>query len=361
MRAAFHRLRDPLFLGVLPAAAVVYLFVVALRTGSLAVDFHNELYPQAREMLAGRNPYPPPDGIRPIGNFVWPPIAALLAAPFTVLPLGVADVVWAIAGLLCFGVALYVVSVRDWRVYGAALLWVPVAGEIRTTHLTPLLCVLLALAWRYRHRVWMPGAAIGFAIALKFFLWPMAFWLLCRRNLRGAALACGLAVVSLALVQAFTGIDEYVRLLHRLTQIYAEYAYSPYGLLAKAGAGDVAAQVVSLAVGFAVLLVAWRRRSFGLFVGAALLLSPIVWIDYYALLIVPLAVVRPTFRPVWLLPIVTWGLPSGAGHGFQIGPTLWVLTVFAAMLWLIARAERPPKRRGASHRRRHRTIAAASG
>ena len=40
------------------------------------------------------------------------------------------------------------------------------------------------------------------------------------------------------------------------------------------------------------LVVAWRWCSFGLFVAAALLLSPIVWLDYYALTAVPLAVVN---------------------------------------------------------------------
>ena len=45
---------------------------------------------------------------------------------------------------------------------------------------------------------------------------------------------------------------------------------------------------------WAVLLVlCWRRASLALAVAAALVLSPIVWIDYFALAAVPLAVVRP--------------------------------------------------------------------
>ena len=40
-------------------------------------------------------------------------------------------------------------------------------------------------------------------------------------------------------------------------------------------------------------MLAWRLQSFVLFIAAALILSPIVWLDYYALLAVPLAIVRP--------------------------------------------------------------------
>jgi glycosyl transferase family 87 len=363
VRAAATRLWAPIVLGLLPVVVLVYLFVTAYRTDSLAVDFHNELYLQAQEMVDGNNPYPTPDGIKAVGNFVWPPVAVLVAAPFTVLPAGLAsDAAWVIMGLFCFAAALRVIGVRDWRVYGAAVLWVPVSGEIRTTHLTPLLCLLLAAAWRLRHRMWEPGLLVGVAIALKFFLWPMALWLACRRNLRGAALATALAAASLLLVLPFTGIDDYVRLLHRVTETYDQDGYTVFGLLVQMGATDTLAHVATWLVGATVIALGWRRQSFGLFVGAAVLLSPIVWIDYYALLIVPLAVVRPTFRAVWLLPIVTWGLPSGAGYGIgDIGPPAWVLTVFGAMLLLIARDEGSARPAHAGNPRRHLPSAAANG
>ena len=43
----------------LPAAIVFVMFAVAIRSGPLALDFHNELYPEAKEILAGNNPFPP--------------------------------------------------------------------------------------------------------------------------------------------------------------------------------------------------------------------------------------------------------------------------------------------------------------
>ena len=74
---------------------------------------------------------------------------------------------------------------------------------------------------------------------------------------------------------------------------------------------------------------------------AALTLSPIVWLDYFALLAVPLAVSRPSFGVVWLLPVLTWGV-TGAGAGIgDAKATLRVLVVFAVVVWCAVRAEKP--------------------
>ena len=108
---------------------------------------------------------------------IWPPVAAFLVAPLTVFPPGAADWVIALVGLACFMGSLRIVGVRDWRVYGAFALWPQVIGEIRVSHLTPFLCVLLALVWRYRDAKLAPGLALGLAGAIKFFLWPVAIWL----------------------------------------------------------------------------------------------------------------------------------------------------------------------------------------
>ena len=55
--------------------------------------------------------------------------------------------------------SLRVVGVRDWRVYGVFVLWPEVIGEIRVSHLTPFLCLLVAIAWRYRDARFTPGLA----------------------------------------------------------------------------------------------------------------------------------------------------------------------------------------------------------
>ena len=48
---------------------------------------------------------------------------------------------------------------------------------------------LAAVAWRYRDRFPIPGFALGVAVALKFFLWPLVLWLAATRRWRDAAIA----------------------------------------------------------------------------------------------------------------------------------------------------------------------------
>ena len=68
-------------------------------------------------------------------------------------------------------------------------------------------------------------------------------------------------------------------------------------------------------------------------IGAALALSPIVWLHYLVLLAVPLAIARPRFSPLWLLPIVLWVCPrSGNGDGLE---TLMPAAVTAIVLGLL--------------------------
>jgi hypothetical protein len=326
-------------LAVLPVAAVVTMFAVA-HPSSLSEDFHNELYPQAKLLLDWENPFPPPGAELQYGhNLIWPPLAAFLVAPYTLLSPVAADWAIALTGLACFVLSLRIVGVRDWRVYGAFLLWPQVVGEMRVSHLTPFLCVLVALAWRYRDARLAPGLAVGLAGAIKFFLWPLGIWLAARGRVREAVLAALVAALSLLLVLPFTGLDEYARTLLDLGETFDQESYSPFGLLVQIGVDDRVARGVGLALGAALLLACWRRASFGLAIAAALVLSPIVWLDYYAVAALPLAVVRPRFAAVWLAPLATWGLLSagiGAGNGWG---SARVLLVFAVVFAVVLRGE----------------------
>jgi hypothetical protein len=93
----------------------------------------------------------------------------------------------------------------------------------------------------------------------------------------------------------------------------------------------------------------WRRQSLGFAVAAALVLSPIVWLDYYAVAAIPLAVVRPRLTWVWLAPLATWGLLSagiGAGNGWG---SARVLVVFGIVFTVIVRGERRAEAGAKSH------------
>jgi hypothetical protein len=235
-------------------------------------------------------------------------------------------------------------------VYGVFAMWPQVIGEIRVSHLTPVLCVLLALAWRYRDVRFAPGLAVGLAGAIKFFLWPLGIWLAAIGRARETLVAALVAGASLLLVLPFTGLEDYARTLIELGKDFDQDSYSPFGFLMQLGVSETPARIVTYALG-AILLVACRRRaSLGLAVAAALVLSPIVWLDYYAVAAIPLAVVRPRLSLVWLAPLATWGLLSagiGAGNGWG---SARVLIVFAIVFAVIVRGERQAEAGGESHR-----------
>lgn len=350
MTPGVQRLLAVILLGVLPVCVAVAMFATAHSSGSLSADFHNELYPESKLLLEWKNPFPGPDHPLELGkNLIWPPLAAFLVSPFTLLSAGAANWAVAIVGLAAVMLSLRVVGVRDWRVYGAFALWPSVIGEIRVSHLTPFLCLMVALAWRYRDTRFAPGVAIGLAGAVKFFLWPLGVWLAAIGKAREMLVAAVLAGASLLLVLPFTGLDDYFRTLIELGEAFDQDSYSPFGFLVQIGAPERVARAVTVALGAALLVACWRRASLGLAVAAALVLSPIVWLDYYAVAAIPLAIVRPRFSLVWLAPLATWGLLSagiGAGNGWGSARALIVFTIVFAV---IVRAEGQADAEGASH------------
>jgi glycosyl transferase family 87 len=326
--------------GLAPIAVIATMFVVGLDSRPLSHDFHFELYPEAKELLAGRNPFPG-DDFDPASppNLIWPPVAAYLVAPLTLFPRDTADLLMACLGLLCFAASLRVVGVRDWRVYGAFALWPQVAGEMRLSHLTPQLCLLSALAWRSRRRLIVPGALVGFAVALKLFVWPLFVWLLAIRRPVAAGVSVLVAGASLLLVLPFTGLGDYVGALLELGRAFDQDSYTIGGMALQLGLPEAAARGVTIVCGTALLFAAWRNRSFALAIATALTVSPIIWLDYYAVAGIPLAIARPRVSLVWLLPVLTWGL-HGAGLGIgSTTNTLRLLIVFAVVFAVSVRDE----------------------
>ena len=74
-------------------------------------------------------------------------------------------------------------------------------------------------------------------------------------------------------------------------------------------------------------------RSFTAALGATLALSPIVWLHYLVVLLVPMAIARPRFSALWLLPILLWTSPKpGYAEGFQTFPPAIVATILLVVL-----------------------------
>ena len=173
------------------------------------------------------------------------------------------------------------------------------------------LAFALAVLWRYRDQVWPPALALGLSVSAKFVLWPMFVWMLATRRLRAsaAAVVIGIAMtVGAWAVIGFDGLTGYPDLLRRLSDIQAENSYSLVGMAATAGLPDAVGRGLTLVVGGALLVacVVFARRAddvraFTCAVAATLALSPIVWLHYLVVLLVPLAIALPRFSAIWLL------------------------------------------------------------
>ena len=307
MTPTIRRTAELFFLGVVPVVALTLALWAYWGDDRLALDFHHEVYRQADAVVHGERAYDAPDAdLSDRANFLWPMAAVLPVVPLTALPTGVAD--WLATALVIAALvaALGVLEVRDWRVYGVVLLWPATIEAIQTANISLPLTLLVAVMWRYRDRAAIAGIALGYGVAIKLFLWPVVVWLALVGRRSAAAIAAATAAASLLLLLPFTSIADYVRLLRNLGRTFEHDSYTPFALLTDLGVPDTAARAMTIALGLAVLSLAWRRRSLGLALAAALVLSPIVWRHFFVLLMVPLALSRPRFDAVWLIPIGLW-------------------------------------------------------
>jgi hypothetical protein len=173
---------------------------------------------------------------------------------------------------------------------------------------------------------------------VKTILWPLAVWLAATRRVAAAALsvviALGLALASWTVI-GFRGLAEYPDVVRRLQDTVELDAYTTYVVALDAGAPSSVARGIWLVVGLvllaSVVLVARRggeRASFVLAVAAALALSPIVWLHYFALLVVVVAVAQQRLGLVWFVPLAMV-LTPGSGHPspFETSATLAIAVV----------------------------------
>ncbi len=324
------RPRDLLLFGELPLVVLaynVYFILVRPIRGHLwdFLIFRNA----GHAALEGLSPYPAHATVALLNTrelFVYPPLASYLFAPFAPLPLGVAAAIFFVTQLACLFGALRLLQVRDWRCYTLPLLWLPTFHVLSTGAIGPLLALLLAASWRYRdERPVVAAAALALAIVAKLFLWPVVIWLLATRRWRSAAWALLFGAVGFLLPfsplgwHAFVG---YTHLLRKLDAALSASSYSTTALLHGLGFSPTATTVLLVLAGLLLAAAVFRLGRHGhdaapfvLAVGAALLLSPIVWTHYYILLLVPIAVARPRLSALWFAPLVYWVTPHPSSSG----------------------------------------------
>jgi Glycosyltransferase family 87 len=288
-------------------------------------------------------------------TFAYPPFLAWLVAPLHALSAPAAGFIWTVLSLALLALALWLLELRDWRCYALAFVYLPTQSSIDLGTIEPLLLLAIATAWRWRDAAWRASAAVGFAIVLKLFLWPLALWLVVTRRVRAAALSVGVALtlgfVSWAAI-GFAGVGDYPGLLRRLANDESTSSYSVVALGVRAHMPLVAARVIAVLVTLMLIAAAvWvardERRTYRdrdiatltIMLAAALAASPIVWVHYFLLLLVPLALVRPRLSLLWFVPFAFQPLGEAAwpaGDARKLG-----LALVATLLILGAAVVRP--------------------
>jgi len=300
---------------VVPLLSLVFLLMTFSDQQRIGLDF-TTAYSQARDIVDGVNPYARPDADVSNGSIgAWPVAAILPAAPLTVFPPGVAVWIATVFALATLMATLLVLGVRDWRVAGLLLLWPPAIDAYQTANVSAMLALLTALAWRYRDRSVVAGLTLGATVALKFFLWPVVAWYAVTRRVVAAVVAVVLAGASLLLVTPFVSLGDYLRLVENLSGTFDEKSYTPFALLVGLGLPDPPARAITMALGVGLFALAWRRRSLGLAIATAFVISPIIWRHYFVVLAVPMAISYPRLHPAWAIPLGFWLVPGTYNGG----------------------------------------------
>lgn len=333
--------------GIVPVAGLIVTLWVERR--GIAYDMHHAFRPAAEAVLNGRSPYPTPtlDALATRTAWVYLPFASFLFLPFALVPPLAADLISMALVAAAGAAALWVLGIRDGRCFGIALLTMPVLSGIQTANLTLPLALALAGVWATRSRRFVPGLLLALTLATKLFLWPVLVWFVATRRYRGAACAVAgtvLLVVGGWAALGFAGAREYPEILRLLSVALERDSYTPFALARDLHASEHIARAIGLGLASAVLVGCWiygRRgddvRSFTLAIVASLLFTPIVWLHYFALLFVPVAIVQRRLSPLWSLPLVLWLFAEGHGNG-STAQTAFVLLAFATLVTLTLRA-----------------------
>jgi Glycosyltransferase family 87 len=330
----------------LPAIALGVVFFAELAWAHSLGDF-SIFRAASNAVLRGHSPYlaVTAHGLAENDKFVYPPVTAVLFAPFAVLPLAAGQIAMLVSTTIAIVAALRLLDVSDWRCYGVAVGSAPILGAVALGALTPLLLLGAAAAWRYRDRAPATAAAVALTATAKLFLWPLWIWLVATRRSRAAVLAAGTALVLILggwAVIGFAGLTSYPHLLHVLADVEARQSYSIVGLLRLSGP---AAEALSVSLAVAVVLgiaIAARgedgdRRAFTVAIAGSLAATPVLWLHYFGLLFLPIAIYRPRLSPLWLAPLGFWLTPFAHSDGSTL-KTAFALGLSAVVLGAVIRS-----------------------
>jgi Glycosyltransferase family 87 len=340
---------EHVLLGLVPILVTVWVVYHMYASGIAAVDFRHSFWVAGWRTLHGLDPYSWTHPQIAAGvSFPYPALTALLLAPFGLLSSLSGSYAITALGIVAAPLSLWLMRIRDWRVYGAVALWAPVVVGWQSANFTLVLVVGVALLWRFRNRPWVAGAIVALLVSIKPIMAPLWPWLVLTRRWRAAIIGAAMGTVVTAASWTVLGWHEFGGWLTLLSLQGRLKDSTGYGLIALAthiGVGRTVGVALMVAFGLVLTLVATlsaRLKQDGRVFAAAVLLtiviSPQVDMHYFALLLVPLALVRPRLSWPWLAPLVLWASPADSSHWWQI--LLWWLVVGVVACELLT-ARRP--------------------
>lgn len=313
-----------LLLGVLIFGQVVDVYSRDREGG----DFVGTIWQPAWNILHAASPYPDASTTDFVSESVYPPAIFVVSLPLAFLPADVATVLWQFLLVGLAVMTLLVLGVRDWRCHVLWLFSCSVVLDVLYGNAMLAVVFCCALLWRWRNSPNLAAIALALGVAIKLVLAPLWLWLIATRRYRAALLtAMGASVLIFVpwLVIGLDGLTAYPDRLQRLSDSLSANGVLVHAFARQLGLGEDVTFAVSVSIAALLFLLALALRrdelsSFTLFIAGALALTPIAWIYYPALLIVPVAVRWP--RLAW--PWIAFG-------------ALWVSWVYTPLGWATAR------------------------
>ncbi len=334
-------------------AGVGLLWLVAawsLMSGGDGWGYDYRAYADAAERLADTGTLYPPETLDgpyrpgPYGLYMYAPPLGIAIGPLANLELDTAVTLWFVWHALALAAACALMPVERWiklAVFGLAALSYAVVRDFALGNVSVLLLLPLAAAWRWLDR---PAGAMAqaLAMAVRPTLGVLLIWQLLRRQWRAVAWTVGTGLALVALSLPFVGFDgyrDYLTVLANLegvTGVDRNYDLSTSAL--ELGFDRSVAEL-SLIAGYVMAFVAIglslrRERELGFVVtsSASVLLSPLLWDHYLAMLVLPAAFLAARGRSWGLaLPLLSW-LP---------GPALPLVALAGVWLPFLAREPEP--------------------
>jgi hypothetical protein len=310
-------------------------------------DFYATVWEPNRHVLDGRSAY----DLEHAFSAVYPPSGFLPLLPLSWFDPQIAVIVFQLMLLAAAALTMWALRVRDPRMWAlwitSPLVLLPVLGG----NITPVVVLAVALMWRWRDRAKLAGVALAAGVAVKLFVAPLAVWLLLTRRYVAAAVSAAASVAMILVSWALIGFDslaDYPTILDRASDVWGPDGPYVQGLAQQLGLGGTAALAVGILVAVVLFAVASRvgeTPALAMCCLACLALSPVAWVFYAGILVVPLAAARLP----WTWWLVLLGFWVSWWHSPLPYKSVWLSTATIAvalgMVLLCSDARRPGARR----------------